>query len=217
MKKKMKQEFEATGFYFTSEPGEKYNDLRKGSKIKYLSDISKDRYVEVLAAVENIKTIQTKKGEPMSFVDVVDSSGKGNLTLFPNVHRRFIQKFDQGDTILIEGKVENTQYPVKIIVNKITNAEDLIEQETEQQSEPPVENVLYIRFESLKAEQKKLEALQELLHQNNGQTPVVIYDQETKKQKAFKQNYYANTTPQLMEDLKKMFGNNNIVLKNLQN
>lgn len=76
---------------------------------------------------------------------------------------------------------------------------------------------MYIRFESLKAEQKKLEALQELLHQNNGQTPVVIYDQETKKQKAFKQNYYANTTPQLMEDLKKMFGNNNIVLKNLQN
>ncbi|MEY8291225.1 DNA polymerase III subunit alpha [Carnobacteriaceae bacterium 52-44] len=213
----MKQEFEATGFYFTSEPGEKYNDLRKGSKIKYLADISKDRYVEVLAAVENIKTIQTKKGEPMSFVDVVDSSGKGNLTLFPNVHRRFIQKFDQGDTILIEGKVENTQYPVKIIVNKITNAEDLIEQETEHQSESPVENVLYIRFESLKAEQKKLEALQELLHQNNGQTPVVIYDQETKKQKAFKQNYYANTTPKLMEDLKKMFGNNNIVLKNLQN
>src|SRR5699024_5664807 len=118
---KSKQEFEATSFYFTSEPGEKYNVVRKNSKIKYLADVSKNGYIQILAEVEKIKSIQTKKGEPMSFVDVVDSSGKGNLTLFPNVHRRFIQLFDQGDTILVEGKIENNQYPVKIIVNKITN------------------------------------------------------------------------------------------------
>lgn len=215
---KMNQEFEATDFYFTSEPGEKYNELRKNSKIKYLADVSKNHYVEVLATVESIKNIQTKNGEPMSFVDVADSSGKGNLTLFPNIHRRYIQQFDQGDTILIEGKVENVKYAVKIIVNKITNADRLLEKKSVQHSsQTNAKHILYIRFESLKSEQKKLKALQEFLHQNTGDTPVVIYDQETKKQKAFKENYYVNANAQMLESLKKMFGNDNIVLKSLFN
>ena len=210
---KMKQEYEATGFYFTSEPGEKYNELRKDSKIKYLTDISKGTYVRLLVTVENIKSIQTKKGQPMSFVDVVDSTGKGNLTLFPNIHRRYIQKFDQGDTILIDGKVEQTKYPAKIIVSKLMLADELLKNQSKQQPSNNEEKVLYIRFDSLKSEQKKLNALQELLLQNRGQTPVVLYDQETKEQKAFKQNYYVEINDQMLEQLNKMFGKQNIVLK----
>lgn len=210
---KMKQEYEATGFYFTSEPGEKYNELRKDSKIKYLTDISKGTYVRLLVTVENIKSIQTKKGQPMSFVDVVDSTGKGNLTLFPNIHRRYIQKFDQGDTILIDGKVEQTKYPAKIIVSKLMLADELLKNQSKQQPSNNEEKVLYIRFDSLKSEQKKLNALQELLLQNRGQTPVVLYDQETKEQKAFKQNYYVEINDQMLEQLNRMFGKQNIVLK----
>ena len=210
---KMKQEYEATGFYFTSEPGEKYNELRKDSKIKYLTDISKGTYVRLLVTVENIKSIQTKKGQPMSFVDVVDSTGKGNLTLFPNIHRRYIQKFDQGDTILIDGKVEQTKYPAKIIVSKLMLADGLLKNQSKQQPSNNEEKVLYIRFDSLKSEQKKLNALQELLLQNRGQTPVVLYDQETKEQKAFKQNYYVEINDQMLEQLNRMFGKQNIVLK----
>ena len=66
----------------------------------------------------------------MSFVDVVDSTGKGNLTLFPNIHRRYIQKFDQGDTILIDGKVEQTKYPAKIIVSKLMLADELLKNQS---------------------------------------------------------------------------------------
>ena len=215
---KSKQEFEATGFYFTSEPGEKYNSLRENSKIKYLADASKNGYIQILAEVEKIKSIQTKKGEPMSFVDVIDSSGKGNLTLFPNVHRRFIQIFDQGDTILVEGKIENNQYPVKIIVNKITNADNLVAQENQNTISNQNENkVLYIRFESIKKEEKKLKALQEILKEHHGNIPVVIFDQETKEQKAFKREFYARSDEKLIKILEKMFGNENIVLKSREN
>lgn len=212
---KMKQEYEATDFYFTSEPGEKYNELRKDQTIKYLTDISKDTYVRLLVTVENIKNIQTKKGQPMSFVDVADSTGKGNLTLFPNVHRQYIQKFDQGDTILIDGKVEQTKYPAKIIVNKLALADDLLDESSNMLANSnEKKQVLYIRFESLKSEQKKFYALQELLLQNRGQTPVILYDQEMKEQKPFKQNYNVKVNAQILEQLNKMFGEKNIVLKN---
>ena len=209
---KMKQEYEATDFYFTSEPGEKYNKLRKDTKIKYLADVSKDTYVKLLATVENIKNIQTKKGQPMSFVDVADSTGKGNLTLFPNIHRQYIKNFNLGDTILIDGKVEQAKYPAKIIVNKIVLADDLLEGSKQKDSKKK-HQVLYIRFASLKSQQKKLNALQEILLQNKGQVPVILYDQETKEQKAFKQDYYAKLNNTLLEQLNKMFGEENIVIK----
>src|SRR5699024_3524732 len=58
---KMKQEYEATGFYFTYEQGEKYNELRKDSKNKYLNYISKGTYVRKLVTVEDIKSKNRKK------------------------------------------------------------------------------------------------------------------------------------------------------------
>ena len=134
--------------------------------------------------------------------------------MFPNVHRRFIQKFKQGDTILVEGKIENSQYPVKIIVNKITNADELISKSDEQEKSVQTK-VLYIRFESLNSENKKLQALQEILKENRGNVPVVIFDQETKKQKPFKKEFHARIDENLLEMLKIMFGNENVVLKAL--
>lgn len=212
---KMKQEFEATGFYFTAEPGEKYKELRENPKIKYLADISNETYVEILAVIEKIKTIQTKNGESMSFVDVIDSSGKGNLTLFPNVHRRYIQKIAVDDTILVKGKVEQNQAPIKIIVNEIKKAAEIIKNvsEVEKTIAKDENQVLYIRFESLSSESKKLKALQEVLKQFHGNTPVIIYDMETKEQRAFKENYFVNIQSELIEILEKMFKKDNILLR----
>lgn len=206
---KMKQEVETTGYYFTAEPGEQYNALRNNSKIVYLSDAKQMKKVTVLVVVEKITRIQTKNGHPMSFVEAIDSSGKASLTLFPNVHRQAIQLFEEGDTILVEGEVEKNQMPLKIIANKITNAKDLNRQEEKKANK----YVLYIRFESLANQKRKLDALQILLKQYHGSIPVVIYDQETKTQKPFKKEYFVSNNPKLFELLGQMFGQDNFRLK----
>lgn len=205
---KMKQEFEITGYYFTAEPGEKYNQLRKNSDIVYLADAQEMNEVKILVSVEKITRIQTKNGHPMSFVDAIDSSGKASLTLFPNVHRQAIQLFDEGDTILVQGKVEKCQMPLKIIANKITNAEAVGREKPKE-----TKQVLYIRFETLKNQKRKLNALQTLLKQYHGSIPVVIFDEETKEQKVFKKEFNVNNNPNVMKLLKQMFGAENILLK----
>lgn len=215
---KMKQEFEVTGFYFTSEPGEKYKHLRKDSKVVYLENSRENKYVTVLVVVDKITPIQTKKGEPMSFVDVIDNSGKGTLTLFPNSHRRYIQKIDEGDTILVEGKVEQTQPNVKLIANKIIRADEMIQNEKKPETNDVApDQILYIRFQSLKNETNKLNALQTLLKQHHGSIPVVIYDEETKTQKPFKKEYHVFFEEELFEKLNKMFGKDNVMLRNSKN
>ncbi len=206
---KMKQEVETTGYYFTAEPGEQYKALREDASIVYLSDARQMKRAKILVSVEKITRIQTKNGHPMSFVDAVDSSGKVSLTLFPQVHRQAIQLFDEGDTILVEGEVEKQHSPLKIIANKIRNAKDINQKEKPKESS----QVLYIRFESLKNQKRKLDALQKLLKQYHGSIPVVIYDEETKEQKAFKKEYHVSNHPKLFELLKQMFGQENYLLK----
>ena len=220
---KMNQEFEVTGYYFSAEPGEKYKALRNDDSIVYLQSGTKNKYIKVLVVVDKIKRIQTKNGEPMSFLDVTDHSGKGNFTLFPNIHRRFIQQFDEGDTILVEGKVEETQPAIKMIVNKIVNAEDVINDTQEKQTrqeelkiEEPTQ-VLYIRFKSLEDENKKREALQRVLKAHHGNTPVIVYDEKTEQQKPFKKSYFVNISEKLLQTLEKMFGKANFMLKKSKN
>ncbi len=216
---KMNLEFEVTGYYFSAEPGEKYKSLRNDNSIVYLESGSNNQYIKVLVVVDKIKRIQTKNGEPMSFLEGTDHSCKGNFTLFPNVHRRFIQQFDEGDTILIEGKVESTQPVVKMIVNKITNAEELLRKSDKDQlnqvevTADKENEVLYIRFQSLQDENKKRQALQRVLKSHRGSTPVIIYDEKTQQQVAFKQGYFVTINEKLIQTLEKMFGTRNIMLK----
>lgn len=206
---KMNQEVEVTGYYFTAEPGEQFNALRKNGNIVYISDANDLKKVTLLVTVEKITRIQTKNGHPMSFVDAIDSSGKVSLTLFPAVHRQSIQLFDEGDTILVDGEVEKNQRPLKIIAKKITNAKEV----GAQKQKETTNQVLYIRFESLTSQKRKLEALQLLLKKYHGNIPVVLYDQKTKEQKAFKKEFYVKKHSELFESLEKMFGSDNFVLK----
>lgn len=100
--------------------------------------------------------------------------------------------------------------PFKIIANKITNAKTVGK---EKGKEKKSKQVLYIRFESLKNQQRKLNALQTLIKQYHGDIPVVIYDEETKEQKVFKKEFNVNNNPNLMKVLVQMFDEENILLK----
>ena len=74
--------------------------------------------------------------------------------------------------------------------------------------------VLYVRFKSLQDENKKRLALQRVLKAHHGNTPVIIYDEKTQQQKAFKKGYFVNVSEKLLQTLGKMFGNDNFMLKN---
>lgn len=210
----MEQEFEATGLYFTSEPGEKYKSLRKNKRIAYISNAPNGKKVRLLVVVKNIKKIQTKNGKPMSFIDAVDTSGKVNLTLFPENHRRYIQKISLNDSIVVEGKIEEDDRGLRLIVNTMIKAERLMENSGIKNSKENIHSVVYIRFESLSEEKEKFLALQHLLKEYPGKSRVIIYDNQRARQNILKKEYSVNIQSNLVNKLKKMFGANNLHIKN---
>lgn len=213
---KMEQEFEATGLYFTKEPGEKYKALRTNKNIQYIADINRQKRAQLLVVIKDIKTIQTKHGEPMSFIEAVDSSGKISLTLFPENHRRYIQNIHAGDTILVTGAVTEDSRGIKLLVDKLTQAETLLQEKTNRTIEKQTEDILFVRFESLEDEPQKFVALQKILKEYPGNNRVNIYNQKTGEQKFLKEEFNVNLQSEAVNKLEKMFGQKNIITQQVK-
>ena len=65
--------------------------------VDYLNQVERGSYC-VLCQINKVKQIQTKKGDPMAFIDVTDQDGAGtNMIVFPNV-------FPKASPSLIEDK-----------------------------------------------------------------------------------------------------------------
>lgn len=110
-------EIEIFGFYISGHPANKLMSDRI-IKINNLSHyLNKNVIIGVL--VENIKVINTKKGEKMAFVNVSDDTGNLNAVIFPK-NNILIDTFKVEDLITFYGQVVKRNDELQFIIEKIT-------------------------------------------------------------------------------------------------
>jgi len=102
---KLQWEKETLGMYVSSHP---LAGLKKyiGKKAQLIADLTvKDsgKKVKIAGLVENIKRIQTKKGETMAIILLEDPTGKMEATLFPRTYAEFAQVLEMPDSVLVVG------------------------------------------------------------------------------------------------------------------
>ena len=87
-------------------------------------DIEKyfDKFIEIIFLVESKKEIKTKKNDAMSFLLASDDTSQLDYTLFPRQHEAF--NVNQGDILLIKGRVEKRLDKFQIIVQNIKKLND---------------------------------------------------------------------------------------------
>lgn len=205
LEEKLEQEFDVTGFYFSGHPSEQFDYLRSPYKISYIADASKNKTMRFLGIVKNIKKIQTKKGEPMSFAELTDSSATCSLTIFPEQHRRFIKSFDKGDTIMVEGKIEQSGEEPKMIVRKIAQAQTLAEETPKQ--------TLFLKFDSIQKQADAFQNVQNILKAHHGKVPVVVYEVETDQRHRLKEAFFMDGSSECLEKLRTVLPSEHVVLK----
>ncbi len=112
------KEKELFGVYISNHPVSSY-------KTKYVNSINLqeiekyfNRNVLVVALVDKLRVIDTKKGDKMMFINAADEYGNIDLTIFPKIYQT-ASNISQGDIILINGNVEKRYDKYQIIVNKI--------------------------------------------------------------------------------------------------
>ena len=114
----LEKEKEVFGFYLTSHPTTMYK--KDNPYCIPLNTVEKhfSKKVDTLILVDKIKTINTKKGDKMSFVIGSDETSTAEYTLFPKVYNQY-SDLEKGDLLKIRGTVERRLDQYQIIVEKI--------------------------------------------------------------------------------------------------
>lgn len=109
----MEKEYELYGYYISNHPSSKYNCPKSNNIHKYF-----DKNLTIYGFIKNIKTLKTKKGEDMAFINITDEYGTINCTLFPKKYN-LITNLKNNDFIKVTGQVQKRQDKYQIIINNI--------------------------------------------------------------------------------------------------
>ncbi|MBQ6334114.1 MAG: DNA polymerase III subunit alpha [Erysipelotrichaceae bacterium] len=94
------------GFYFTFNPitaVKKKYDIRTDS----LYNLSvRNGNVQGFGLIKRVKSLRTKKGEMMAFVDLIDDNGSLSLAVMPRLYAMHSSQLLKGKYVLFEGKME---------------------------------------------------------------------------------------------------------------
>ena len=110
----MQKEYELYGFYISNHPASKYICPKFKDIPKYF-----DKFIEITVLIECIKSIKTKKGENMAFLDLSDDTGKISCTVFPK-KILYLNDLKVGDIVKIKGQVQKRLDNYQIILEKLT-------------------------------------------------------------------------------------------------
>lgn len=204
LEERLQQEVKVTGYYFSNHPVENYLESYKDYSIKEVANLNEQEVANILVYIQEIKTIRTKKGESMSFVNGSDHTQPITLTLFPTVHRRLIREIQEKKVYIIQGKVDQTKPEVKFIVSSIKPA---------QKASTKADKTLYLRFTNLDQQTSLLKKVQEILLNHSGTTPIVIYNEKQNKLLGLKSKYSVTPSETLFKQLHTCLNQQDVILK----
>ncbi|WML40823.1 OB-fold nucleic acid binding domain-containing protein [Neobacillus sp. OS1-2] len=201
-------EKEALGLYLSDHPISIYekNLTRVGASLLYQLRSDNKRAIAGVY-LSTLKSIRTKKGDSMAFLTVSDASGEMEAVVFPTVYKRYQPLLRQGNFLLIEGKIEDRDEKRQFIIQQITELEQWLQ--TKMVNQP----VLYIKISSTQQDQLVLPKIKQLLQASKGDAVVVLHDEGTRKSVKLGAENNVNPTPAVIQQLRNLLGEKNVVLK----
>lgn len=189
---KLAWERELLGIYFSSHPLTHYEEFFAKESILQISQtqIEDGKSITGAALVARIKSITTKKGDPMAFLTLEDMDNTWDSVLFPRDYEKYKDKVSEGDVVLISGKGNKRNGEMSILINRIKNlVNNNEEEETEMDSEvkefaTKKKVVTLCIHES--ADKNDLAQLRDLLLENPGEVEVIVCLKNNGKERKFK-------------------------------
>ncbi len=122
-RKKLEDERELTGAYFTDHPLQRLARAMPKSvthRVNELDEHAAGKMVRLAGVVTNSRVIQTKKNEPMAFASIEDPTGAIEVTVFPRTYAKTQDVWSNDNLLLVYGKVESREGKVKILCETAT-------------------------------------------------------------------------------------------------
>ncbi|UII55162.1 DNA polymerase III subunit alpha [Cytobacillus spongiae] len=202
---KLQLEKEALGLYLSDHPVSVYESSFLTLGAKPLVDLAGK--ATTVAYVSEIKKIRTKKGDAMAFLTISDQSGEMEAVVFPTVFKRISHLLAKGVVLYLQGKIEEKDGRSQFIVQLGEVLESVLERAT------PNEATLYLKIEQEVETEEQLTILKALLRQHQGNIPCILYYASSKRMVRLSQDDRIVPSPQLLDQLKEILGDSNVILK----
>lgn len=213
----LKYEKEYIGVYITDHPYAEYGKMIE-NEINFTSleideNINNNKYVIMGGIVTSVKKILTKKNETMAFVTVEDNYGPIELVVFPRQYDKYKHLMIEDTPLFIKGNLQvSSQGEISVILDeaKEINNENFSKFDATNGIIGSDVN-LYIQMDY---QNKKLyEEVREILLESNGNNQVFVYFKDLEKMVTLKNISIDIEDEVMIEKLKHLLGENNIVIK----
>lgn len=176
--------------------------------IAQLKQLNEHAQVKLVAYLNRINKIRTKRGDRMAFLSFSDETDELESVMFPNVFRKAGPVLEEGELYFIEGKVSVRNDEKQLIINDIAPT-SLDEIGTKN------EGIVYVRLQKeLNLDYREaLEMIAEVARQFPGGQKVIVYDEPTKKAYKLSEKYAIQYNDSSSKRLKRHFGDKNVVFK----
>lgn len=205
----MEMEEQYLGYSLSGHPTEEYANLYEQENFVYLAELIEKKTIHTIGLIKNIRRIQTKKGDPMAFVTITDSTGSASLTLFPEAYVRYMRHLKKEAIIVVSGKVDDrsSDNEKSIVIQKLWPVEAY---------KPPsntIKQTCYIRITGSSHQENILINLKETLLEAPGTCSVVLIDTVQGRNVLMDQKYHFQPTERIIAKLHELFGKENVVFK----
>lgn len=215
-KTKLSLEKDVLGIYLSDHPLYEYEDLIKRYCSNRLIDIDltdengmpvikDDQRVIVMGVISAVKTKSTRNNQMMAFITIEDLTSNIEMLVFPKIFTLYSSFLHEDRIICVNGKMSISEdQPTKLIAEEIFPLERLLDGNKK----------LWLKIE--KGSEITLEQIIEIIAKHKGHTPVIVYDERDNKKMPLKEAYKVSPDSFFMEDIKKLLGDENVVLKDLR-
>ncbi|HVH96332.1 MAG TPA: DNA polymerase III subunit alpha [Bacillus sp. (in: firmicutes)] len=205
---KLRLEKEVLGFYLSSHPVSIYEKFLSQLNITFLYEfIPPKNYGKAVVYIGEMKKIRTKKGEQMAFFTMSDQTGEMEAVVFPNVLKKMATILQQGNILVVEGKIEERQGKIQFIVQNGQDIKEAIH------SIPANKSKLYLKIPKEQETVEHLQNLKEVIRKYPGSINVILYYERSRKSIGLEKSLLIEPSEQCIEELIKMVGNENVFLK----
>jgi DNA polymerase III subunit alpha len=204
---KLSFEKQVLGLYLSNHPVSSYRALFEDLGATLISDSRQGSRTAIGGYITSIRSIRTKKGEVMAFLEINDETGDMEAVVFPAVYRQIMTHLKEGNVLLFEGKTEERNNKLQLIINKVQTTEEIKERMEKR------EKKLFLKIPLHKEQDSSMKDIQQIIQRNRGTQPVIVYIEQDKTSIKLSDFYRIDPTQDALNELEAFLGKPNVVLK----
>ncbi|MEN2467085.1 DNA polymerase III subunit alpha [Ornithinibacillus sp. JPR2-1] len=204
--KKLSDEKELLGIYISSHPLIQYREMLRGNgyvTLQHSQELEGNKQVKSAVIIQAIKTIRTKRGEPMAFITITDDTDDMDAVVFPELYRMSGRFIEEEALVYISGKVETRNGKKQWLLSTI-------EPFAEGKLSQPLKSRLFIKTTE-QTNKDALDVIEQIAKIYPGSTPIIVYHEEQKKTYQLAKDYFLDVNKNTLRALHDFFGEANVV------